>query len=92
MAIETFTVVALACDACGTPLVDHDDAQIWFRDLLDARRTASTSGWITTQAGDVVCPGTTQEHRDAVAALLPPEPVIEVEGQLALDDQEEADR
>lgn len=83
MSLKTFPAHTLHCDVCGQELTDPNDMPWWFTDFTDTRLMALWAGWIVTADQYAICPLADDAHRDAVTALMPPEPVFEVPGQLS---------
>ena len=85
MSLKTFPAHSLYCDVCAAPLNTDDGGPWWFADPVEARLCALALHWIVTADQHAICDTTDDAHRAAVDALMPPEPAIEVEGQLTLD-------
>ncbi|MGC4925595.1 hypothetical protein [Streptomyces sp. DT117] len=84
----------ITCDICCTEYVDPETEEpVWFADVTAAEQTACATGWAVL-ARDLterhICPADDDAHRAHFDALMPPEPVMQVPGQLALDDTEGA--
>jgi hypothetical protein len=91
VSLKTFPAHTLHCDVCGQELTDPvNDLPWWFTDFTDTRLCALGAGWIATADQFAICPVPDDAHRNAVTALMPPEPVFEVEGQLSLDTDPDA--
>lgn len=82
-----------ACDVCDETLTDFDtESTLHFDDETTAEQIAQHSKWLVlprTSILRLVCPTEDEQHRAAINALLPPEPVTQIPGQLALDGTEE---
>jgi hypothetical protein len=82
--IREHTCITVACDVCGYKY-DEDEYTAHFADLGEARRALTGTGWTITADRKVFCASDDTEHQAALDALMPPEPVIQVAGQLDLD-------
>jgi hypothetical protein len=90
MPIRTHTCITVACDVCKQPLeAFEDEGTIHFADLAEARSLARHYRWNALSGGEFVCPERDPEHQAFLDQLLPPEPVTQAPGQLALDGTEE---
>lgn len=87
MTIRDHTCITVACDICKYAY-DEDEYTAHFADLAEARKAIEDSGWTITADGKVFCGADDPEHQDALDALMPPEPVTQVPGQLAIDETE----
>lgn len=88
MPVKTHTCLAIACDICGNGY-EPDDYAVHFRDLAEARDCTRREGWTITSDGKVICATGDEPHEAAIDALMPPEPVMQVSGQLGFDGSEE---
>ncbi|MFV8127499.1 hypothetical protein [Streptomyces syringium] len=84
MSIKTHTCVTITCDVCGEPCAP-DDYAVHFASAAEARRLARFYGWLVTGDGHVICNEADIAHQTAMDGLLPPEPVTQVPGQIAID-------
>lgn len=90
MPIKTHACVTVQCDVCEQPLESfEDEGTIHFADVTEARKLARHYRWNALSGGEFVCPERDAEHQAFIDQLLPPEPVIQIPGQLALDGSEE---
>lgn len=88
MPLTTHTCLTIACDICQAPYLP-DDYTPHFATVAEASESVRGTGWTVTAHGCVLCDEDDAAHRAALAALLPPEPVLQVPGQLGLDGTEE---
>ena len=86
MPYPTRSYVTVVCDVCARPLEYDDDATAHYDTADDARREARIYGWLAAP-DQAVCPEADGPHRDAVDALMPPEPPAECDGQLTLTEE-----
>lgn len=89
MPINTHTCLTVICDVCKTPY-EPDDYAVHFRDLAEARDCTRGEGWTVTADRKAICGTEDEDHQAALDALMPPEPVTQVPGQLGLDGSEAA--
>lgn len=84
MPIEKHTSVTVACDVCRTEWESSfiAGAPEHFADAAEARSALARSGWVITAAGIVLCDTSDAAHRAELVTLMPPEPVIQLPGQL----------
>ncbi|WP_225811287.1 hypothetical protein [Streptomyces spinosus] len=87
MTIATHTCVTVACDVCGYAY-DEDEYTAHFSDLTEARKALAGTGWTITADRKVYCATQDTEHQTALDALMPPEPTVQIPGQLDLDGTE----
>jgi hypothetical protein len=85
--IADHTCITVACDVCNYAY-DEDEYTAHFADLDEARKALTGTGWTITADRKVFCASGDMEHQAALDALMPPEPVTQVPGQLALDGTE----
>jgi hypothetical protein len=86
--VKTHTCLTLTCDICG--LAYHpDDYTVHFRNIPEARDCTRREGWAITADRKVICATEDTDHQAALDALMPPEPVMQAPGQLALDEGEQ---
>ncbi|MFE2914207.1 hypothetical protein [Kitasatospora indigofera] len=83
MAIKARTFYTASCDVCGSD--DTDDVIPLFDTPNAAADDARTCRWLITADHQAICPTQDDQHRAALDDLLPPEPDIEIGGQLRLD-------
>lgn len=86
--IREHACITIACDICNYRY-DEDEYTAHFADLADARKSLTGTGWTITADRKVFCASGEIEHQAAMDALMPPEPVTQVTGQLGLDSSEE---
>lgn len=84
MPIQIHTCVTLACDVCRAKY-QPDDYAVHFADLKEARSLTRAEGWTVTADRKVICGTEDEDHHAALDALMPPEPVIQIPGQLGFD-------
>ena len=87
MTITAHACITVACDVCKYAF-DEDEYTAHFADLTEARKAIEDSGWTVTADGKVFCGADDAEHQAALDALMPPEPVSQVPGQLGFDGTE----
>ena len=88
MPIKTHTCLTLTCDICGEKY-EPDDCTVHFRDITEARDCTRTESWTVTADHKVICATEDDDHQTALDALMPPEPVMQIPGQLGFDGSEE---
>jgi hypothetical protein len=88
MPIKTHACITVTCDLCRYTW-DEDEYTAHFADLNEARRALVGTGWTITADRKVFCASGDTEHQTALDALMPPEPVTQVTGQLGFDGTEE---
>ena len=87
--IREHACITVACDVCEQPLTAfEDEGTIHFANAAEARTLARHYRWNALSGGEFVCPERDPEHQAFLDALMPPEPVIQAPGQLALDGTE----
>lgn len=86
--IREHACITIACDVCNYRY-DEDEYTAHFADLDEARKALTGTGWTVTADRKVFCASDDIEHQAALDALMPPEPVMQVIGQLGLDGSEE---
>ncbi|MER5843250.1 hypothetical protein ABT099_23720 [Streptomyces prasinus] len=87
MPIKTHACITVACDICKYAY-DEDEYTAHFTNLAEARKALAGTGWTITADAKVFCTTEDAEHQAALDALMPPEPVTQVHGQLGLDGSE----
>lgn len=90
MPTKTHTCITVHCDVCEQPLEDFEDITVHCADVGQARSIARHYRWSALSGGQFVCTERDDEHQQFLDALLPPEPVTQVPGQIAFDGTEEA--
>ncbi|OXS35415.1 hypothetical protein [Streptomyces sp. XY006] len=85
MTIAAHTCITVACDVCGYAY-DEDEYTAHFADLDEARKALTGTGWTITADRKVFCASGDTDHQAALDALMPPEPTVQVPGQLAIDE------
>jgi hypothetical protein len=88
MPIKTHTCITVACDVCKYKF-DEDEYTAHFADLDEARKALVGTGWTITADRKVFCASSDMEHQAALDALMPPEPVTQIPGQIGFDGTEE---
>jgi hypothetical protein len=88
MPVKTHTCLTIACDVCGLKY-EPDDYAVHFRDIPEARDCTRAEGWTVTADRKVICATEDDDHQAALDQLMPPEPVMQVPGQLGFDGSEE---
>lgn len=86
----------VTCDVCHTEYTDPEtEGAVWFADETSAETTIRNDRWVVL-ARDLptrlICPEDDDAHRTHIDALMPPEPVMQIPGQLGLDGTEEPTR
>ncbi|GAA2199860.1 hypothetical protein [Streptomyces bangladeshensis] len=84
MPLTEVTMHALQCDACPQ-IFDDEEGGTLFATATDAQHTARAYGW-TVLGDEYLCPRRDETHQAFIDARMPPEPVFQAPGQLALDD------
>lgn len=87
MTIADHTCITVACDVCNYAY-DEDEYTAHFTGLDEARKALTGTGWTITADRKVFCASDDPDHQAALDALMPPEPVMQVPGQLTLDGTE----
>ncbi|MER8186511.1 hypothetical protein [Kitasatospora sp. NPDC094015] len=82
MPISPRTFHVVVCDTCG---LDDEEVIALHETREDAVTAARRAGWIIAADRTVTCPRDDHQHRAAIDALMPPEPPIQIDGQLPLD-------
>ncbi|MEU3386317.1 hypothetical protein [Streptomyces albidoflavus] len=96
MGLHSRICYVATCDVCRTDYLDPEtEAVVWFADVTTAEQIVRANGWVTL-ARDLpdrlICPQDDDAHRACIDALMPPEPVMQIPGQLGLDGTEESAR
>ncbi|MET8694765.1 hypothetical protein ABZV65_19730 [Streptomyces bauhiniae] len=86
--IANHACVTVACDICKYVYDQDESHSVHFDDLAEARNALTGLGWTITADGEAICSMDDGEHQAAIAALMPPEPVMQVPGQLGFDGTE----
>ncbi|MFD9248468.1 hypothetical protein [Streptomyces bottropensis] len=89
MTIADHTCITVRCDICKYAY-DEDEYVAHFADIDEARKAVHSQGWTITSDRKVFCASGDMEHQAALEALMPPEPVTQIPGQLGLDGTEAA--
>lgn len=89
MPITTHTCLTVTCDVCKLPLQGDDDSTLHLSDADEAWTVARALQWSVLSSGEFVCNLDDDDHQKFLDALMPPEPVVQVRGQLGLDGSEE---
>ncbi|MEW2578396.1 hypothetical protein [Streptomyces syringium] len=84
MPIKTHACVSITCDVCDEPYAP-EGYPVHFANTAEARGLARCYGWLVTGDGQVICHEADIAHQTAMDGLLPPEPVTQVPGQIAID-------
>lgn len=87
MPIRTHTCITIACNVCKYAY-DEDEYTAHFTDLDEARKALTGTGWTITADHKVFCASGDHDHQAALDTLMPPEPVMQVPGQLGFDGTE----
>lgn len=82
--IREHTCITIACDICNYAY-DEDEYTTHFHNLDEARKALAGTGWTITADRKVFCTSDDKDHQTALDALMPPEPVMQVTGQLDFD-------
>ena len=82
--IREHTCITVACDVCNY-VYDQDEYIVHFADLTEARKALAGTGWTVTADRKVFCAADDIQHQAALDALMPPEPAMQVTGQLDLN-------
>ena len=90
MPIKPHACLSVHCDVCGEPLQDFEDSTMHFATADEARIMARHYRWNALSGGEFLCPERDQDHQAFLDALLPPEPVTQILGQLGFDGIEAA--
>lgn len=86
MPIRTHTCLTVTCNACGQPLHDFEfEAPIHFDTLAEALKTARHYRWSVVLGDQFVCTERDADHQAFLDKLMPPEPVMQMPGQLGFD-------
>jgi len=88
MPVRTHACLTVVCDVCAEKYMP-DDYAVHFCDLAEARDATRIDGWTVTADGKVFCGAEDTAHQAALDLLMPPEPVVQVQGQLGFDGSEE---
>lgn len=86
-------IYVVMCDVCRAEYKDPEtEAVAWFADETSAEQITRADGWLVlarTSPDRFICPRSDADHQTRMAALLPPEPVFQIPGQLGIDGTEE---
>lgn len=87
MTIKTITCHVIVCNVCGRQ--NDDDSAGYtqhFDDPEHAAEDVRDCGWDATENGaQAVCDTDDDAHKAARLALLPPEPITQIPGQVSFD-------
>ena len=86
MPLTAVTMHAIRCDACNT-VFDDEEGGTLFATPTDADTAARAYGW-TVLGDEYLCHLRDEAHQALIDQRMPPEPVIQVPGQLGLDGSE----
>ena len=78
-------VVAARCAVCEYEYDEDESYTVHFDSVKQATDTVRDAGWTALSDGRVLCQNDDPEHQALLDALMPPEPVTQVPGQLELD-------
>ncbi|MGW4786155.1 hypothetical protein [Streptomyces sp. NPDC004230] len=89
MVMKPHPCLIVLCDVCEKPLTDFEfDAPVHFAAADEAIKLARHYRWSVVLRDQFVCPERDADHQAFLDALLPPEPVSQIPGQLGLDGTE----
>jgi hypothetical protein len=80
------TVTAVKCAACEYEYDEDESYTVHFESVELATEAVRDAGWTVLSDGRVICQADDPEHQALIDALMPPEPVAQVPGQIALTD------
>lgn len=83
MSIRAHACITVECDVCGY-VYDQDECRTHFADINEARAHVHREGWLVTSDKRVFCAAEDAVHQAAHDALMPPEPVLVPDGQMAI--------
>jgi hypothetical protein len=90
MPMKPHTCIVVTCEVCEGPLEDVEfESPVHFVSVADALKMARHYRWTVVLRDQFVCPERNADHQAFLDALLPPEPVSQVPGQIGLDGTEE---
>ena len=87
MPVTPVTVYTVTCDACPAVLGEDDDGTL-YPNPAELPATARAHGW-TVIGNEYLCPTRDEAHQQIVDQAMPPEPVFQVPGQLAVGGSED---
>jgi hypothetical protein len=80
------TAIAVKCAVCEYEYDEDESYTVHFESVKQATDSVRDAGWTVLSDGRVICHGDDPEHQALLDALMPPEPVMQVPGQIALTD------
>jgi hypothetical protein len=96
MSLHRRNCYIVACDVCHTEYTDPEtDAVAWFPDEATAEQILRADRWMVLARHlpeRFICPTDDEAHHALVDSLMPPEPVMQISGQLGFDGTEEPSR
>ncbi|MEU4502623.1 hypothetical protein [Streptomyces sp. NPDC024089] len=96
MTIRRQDCYVVTCDICHAEYTDPETEQtVWWTDAAAAEQGVRRDRWMVL-APDlptrIICPEDDDAHRAIVDTLMPPEPVMQIPGQIDLNGIEESSR
>lgn len=89
MSLSVRHCYVVMCDVCRAEYTDPDgEYLVYFDDETAAEQVVRDNGWMVLArhlAERFVCPAGDAEHGAFVDSLLPPEPVVQIPGQVSFD-------
>lgn len=79
------TVIAVKCAVCEYEYDEDESYTVHFDSVKQATDAVRDAGWTALSDGRVLCQNDDPEHQALLDALMPPEPVTQTPGQIALD-------
>ncbi|WP_405794074.1 hypothetical protein [Streptomyces sp. NBC_01506] len=93
MPLSVRHVYVVMCDVCRAEYTDPETEVVaWFEDETSAEQITRADGWLILARpwpDRFICPRSDADHQARMDDLMPPEPVIQIPGQLGLDGTEE---
>jgi hypothetical protein len=80
------TVIAVKCAVCAYEYDEDESYTVHFDSVKQATDSVRDAGWTVLSDGRVICQSDDAEHQALLDELMPPEPVMQVPGQIALAD------
>ncbi|MEV8417811.1 hypothetical protein AB0P45_30060 [Streptomyces niveus] len=94
MPLSVRHVYVVMCDVCRSEYADPETETIaWFEDETSAEQIVHADGWLVLarpRPDRFICRRTDSDHQARMDALMPPEPVMQIPGQLELEGTEES--